>query len=192
MSLVSFEKELVASIYSFCNTVKERYNYEITEFLHLDKDGNGGKVGVVKVKAQSVKCTYVYQKGKNPGHSCVNNICAESERYCSKHVKYDSNIPKINSLLEGARTLIADAKPVVVRTSISVNSYGNREHKPTGLVFKEYNGVKKVYGRQVGDKVMSLLSSDIEACVLNGFIYLDEAVAEPEKEEPSPDEVLCE
>lgn len=139
------------------------------------------------------KCSYMYQRGKNAGSPCGDPVCADSTSYCRKHAKHDGAAPKSSKagVLAAAKELAngATAKPVARASQqlhISSNAYGNYEHKPTGLVF---NKEKKVFGRQVGDKVLELTATDVANCTRNGFAYLPEAVAKPEEDKPTSDEV---
>jgi hypothetical protein len=140
------------------------------------------------------KCVYVYQRGKNPGSTCGDPVheSSTSGSYCKKHLKYDAVPPRDVTtkagVLSAAKELANDVvKPrPAQQLHISSNMYGNYEHKPTGLVF---NKEKKVYGRQVGDKVLELNSADLANCTRHGFAYLLESVAKPEANKPTSSEV---
>lgn len=141
-------------------------------------------------KADGPKCTYVYQKGNNPGKVCGANVCANSTLMCSSHLKYENATPK-SKVPVGAKQLAdSTTKPKPAnKLYISMNNYGNHEHKPTGLVF---NSSQKVYGKQVGEKVLALSPADVETCKKYGFKYLEEAKADPESKKPTEDEEVIE
>jgi hypothetical protein len=65
-------------------------------------------------------------------------------------------------------SVIKALKSTVSDIAIRKNKYGNFEHMQTGLVF---NTDKMVYGRQVGEEVLSLTTEDIETCKKYKFIY---------------------
>ena len=137
------------------------------------------------------KCVYIFQKGKNPGTSC-GKPCAEESSFCKTHNKDGGAKGGKSSLIQAAKDMLTDSvKPTAPKAAqqlhLAPNAYGNYEHKPTSLVF---NKDKKVFGKQVGDKVMSLSQADITMCIRYGFAYLPEAVAKPETPQPRPNEAV--
>lgn len=52
---------------------------------------------------------------------------------------------------------------------IKKNSYGNHEHLETGFVFEQ--STKRVYGKQIGENVVTLTKEDIELCNKYNFKY---------------------
>lgn len=155
------------------------------------------KKGRTKDYSNGPKCDYVFQRGKNPGKVCEDPICTDSTSKCRKHLKFEGSLPsaKGSSVISSAKEIAATVtkplttRPVSAQLTISRNQYGNYEHKSTNLVF---NSEKKVFGKQVGEKVLSLSVADVENCKRNNFKYTPEAVAKPESTVPAEDEVEVE
>ena len=137
-----------------------------------------------KADQNGPKCEYIYQKGKKPGQACGDPVCSDSETHCRKHIKYSGVASTSETKEPGVKSTTAKPNPMLV--SISQNTYGNYEHKASGLVF---NKEKKVYGKQVGEQVLGLAPVDIEQCTRYGFSFLPEAVAHPESTQPTEDEI---
>lgn len=130
--------------------------------------------------SSSCKCDYVFQKGKNPGKVCE-SVAVENTTKCRKHSKFEGATAVLSNK---SSKFIEQDKPPPVRAgqiAIKENAYGNREHKATNLVF---NSDKKVYGKQVGDKVLPLGSSDIENCKRHNFKWEESCVVKPESTVP--------
>jgi len=145
--------------------------------------------------ADGPKCEYVYQKGKRPGQACGDPAQPDTT-FCSKHKKHAAT-KTTSSTMSAARDTIngelpAGPRPQVrppqqtMQLHISLNEFGNYEHKPTGLLFNKET--KVVYGRQVGNTIKTLSSADVENCNKFKFNYLPSAVEVPESQNPEDDE----
>lgn len=145
--------------------------------------------------ADGPKCEYVYQKGKRPGQACGDPAQPDTT-FCSKHKKHAAT-KTTSSTMSAARDIIngelpSGPRPQVrppqqaMQLHITVNEFGNYEHKPTGLLFNKET--KVVYGRQVGNSIKTLSHADVENCNKFKFTYLPSAVEVPESQNPEDDE----
>lgn len=151
----------------------------------------------VSKKVSGNTCDYTFQKGKNPGKVCGESVCTDSTTKCRKHLKFEGATPSTGvkqSFIAAAKEMVTEnssktsnppkSQPVA-KLTLTKNSHGNFEHKATNFVF---NTDRLVYGKQVGDKVVSLTNADVDSCMKHGFKYLPEAVAEPESTNPQENE----
>lgn len=124
-------------------------------------------------------CQHKFDKGKNIGELCQNNISPESKtgKYCGKHLLNETNnkkIPaktkKIQQQAENEMNIIKklnESKPLI---TIRRNKFGNYEHEETSLVMDKET--KKIIGKQNSDNSISeLTAEDIETCKLWKFNY---------------------
>lgn len=194
-TLQQLRTDLATSYVKFKQELSSRYN------LSGDMLNNPPALKQVAQQVSGNRCVYIYQKGKRPGQACGDPVHAGSNSYCKKHSKYDVPTPDgvaQPTVPKPAAPKGAKSEPSVVKINISENEYGNREHKPTGLVFEDihtdFSGKPKklVVGRQVGSTVLPLTEKDIEQCRLYGFEWSPDAVASPDSEEPNDDEAELE
>lgn len=92
--------------------------------------------------------------------SIINKVQSTPKPVKEKSVK--KTINSTNTILDK----IVKQTPTIV---IKKNSYGNHEHIGTGFVFEHCT--KRVYGKQTGDKVVTLTKEDIELCNKYNFKY---------------------
>lgn len=187
----TLQDNLTEHVQSFFSRLAKDFTVEVTKLADVWNRAPAPKVPAgqqvtVKTKADpnGPKCVYVYQKGKNPGKTCGSACTAGSSSYCKKHLKYDSSAPSAappGPTGDGTESKTAvKFKPTATQMTISKNDFGNYEHRATNLVF---NSDKKVYGKQVEEKVVGLNASDVENCKRYGFSYLPTAVV---VESPTP------
>lgn len=134
---------------------------------------------IEEVNKKVVTCDYIFQRGSKPGSQCSNDV-VEGSTKCRAHQKFDNK--------HVVKNIPTEKTPLPSRVSvlnITKNSYGNFEHKATGFVF---NSDKLVYGKQVGDKVVPLSTTDVKACIRNSFKYSEDGVAKPDPEFPLENE----
>jgi hypothetical protein len=179
---------LTLSLNNFFSQLEKVSGLPAAQLLELWKAPTQAKVPPKKTSSQG--CVYVFQKGSRPGEQCGENVHTPESSYCKKHKKYEGEESKKSSILSEAKASASAAiKPVgkvaaaVLR--ISKNEYGNYEHKATGFVL---GTDKKVFGKQVGDKVMLLTQNDLLVCKQYSLTYTPEAVAPLESTEPTEEE----
>jgi hypothetical protein len=183
MSFVQLQSDLSADLTRLVETLAKKYSVDLEvlfKSFQLPED-----------KKVVNRCKYILQKVR-AGQPCGELTCSESETHCKKHLRYAGESKTKVPL--GAKDLLAPGKPTsqplttpAHRIVLSKNEFGNHEHKTTGMVF---NSDKKVFGKQVGNQVLSLKEEDILICKQHNFQYTDEAVALPDTVDPEEHEVL--
>ncbi len=193
---MSFHDALVLSLNTFFDQIEEMTGISAPQLLELWKSppkvsSKSSKKEVSSEKSEKKGCVYVFQKGSRPGEQCGKTAYSAEASYCTGHKKYEGEeSKKPSSILSEAKAMAASAikpvgKPVSAVVRVTKNSYGNYEHKATGFVL---NPDKKVFGKQVGEKIMLLTQNDLLSCKHYGLAYIPEAVAPLESTEPTEEE----
>lgn len=152
---------------------------ELTGLTNFDNLWNPSRESQkISYTLSQTTCSYVFQKGKNPGKVCGEKADPQTCR-CKKHSVTARNI-------DGLPRAPKQIRASVTQLHIARNDYGNYEHKTTNLVFNED---KVVFGKQVGNEVYPLTHQDVEKCIFYSFKWLPECVREDETEEPMEGEV---
>lgn len=126
------------------------------------------------------KCCYEYKRGEKKGTVCGGDVTSRSKtnRFCNIHLNYEKKSATEQTLVSMNFMAVprgAPTEPVRrLQVIIDPNQYGNHEHQPTSFVFNVAES--KVFGKQVGDKVVLLTASDVQLCLQYGFKYFESAV----------------
>lgn len=178
---------IIGDFRKFLTSLSENSGFDQEKFFELvrlnQQSVSSVSSEVLTQSSQSHKCDYVFQKGKNPGKVCE-SIAVDNTTKCRKHSKFEGATAVLSNKSSKFIEVSENVKPQTIRAgqiAIKENSYGNREHKATNLVF---NSDKKVYGKQVGDKVLPLSSIDIENCKRHNFKWEESCVVKPESLSP--------
>ncbi len=143
-------------------------------------------------------CAYEFKKGANAGTSCTSKA-REGSTFCNKHKSQEGKDSPSEEKKKTPAKKKGESKekeaPVVKKMNegksklaVNKNKHGNYEHTETHLVLDKTS--KEVYGKQVGDKVVSLTEEDIEQCKKYNFKYkLPESLSSSkDKDEEEDDE----
>ena len=142
-----------------------------------------------KLKRATVnkQCRHKMISGVNKGKRCPGKVCVDSitGEFCKTHIKQESTFAVL--IREDNQKIITKLNSQRPCLDLEMNEYGNFEHRPTNFCFDRIT--KKVFGKQVGDKVLILTKEDIELCKEYFFDFLiPETFREEEEKELKADD----
>lgn len=207
--------ELVAVKFSLSKTeILELWNNNTDPSLKVLEISPKTKGATTKPKARAEEvesgqtCSYDFKKGNNAGKKCPAKVSDETG-FCRKHQEKETKSevsspkdatksekttkPKAKATTKATAVDREVAKPVIKavvkdagKLNLVKNTFGNFEHKETGLVFDQSSNA---FGRQVKSEVVPLTAEDIDTCKKFSFKYIQptamtsSAVAEESDEE---------